>query len=49
MCELLTQGQLGPYLASRYEEAHEVRNDKALFLVAVELKNRFMKNTAPLN
>ncbi len=47
--ELLAQGQLGPYLASRYSEAHEARNDKALFQAAVELKDRFMKNTAPLN
>ena len=47
--ELLVQDQLGPYLASRYAEAHEVRNDKALFQAAVELKDRFMKNTAPLN
>ena len=47
--ELLAQGQLGPYLAGRYRESHEARNDKALFLVAVELKDRFMRNTAPLN
>ena len=47
--ELLVQDQLGPYLAGRYGEAHEVRNDKALFLAAVELKDRFMRNTAPLN
>jgi predicted metal-dependent hydrolase len=47
--ELLAQDLLGPYLAGRYQEAHEVRNDKALFLAAVELKDRFLKNTAPLN
>ena len=47
--ELLTQDQLGPYLAGRYGDAHTVRNDKALFLAAVELKDRFMRNTAPLN
>lgn len=47
--ELLAQGQLGPYLASRYGEAHELRNDKALFQAAVDLKDRFMRNTAPLN
>jgi predicted metal-dependent hydrolase len=47
--ELLAQGQLGTYLASRYAETHEVRNDKALFQAAVELKDRFMKHTAPLN
>ncbi|MFZ1375626.1 MAG: YgjP-like metallopeptidase domain-containing protein [Geothrix sp.] len=47
--ELLAQGQLGPYLSSRYGEAHEVRNDKTLFQAAVALKDRFMRNTAPLN
>jgi len=47
--ELLAQGQLGPYLASRYAEAHEVRNDKALFQAALELKDRFMKNSAALH
>jgi hypothetical protein len=47
--ELLDRGQLGPYLASRYGEAHEVRNDKALFQAAAELKERFMRNTPPLN
>jgi len=47
--ELLIQDQLGPYLAGRYGEAHEVRNDKALFQAALALKDRFMKNTAPLN
>ncbi|MCE1204060.1 MAG: DUF45 domain-containing protein [Holophagaceae bacterium] len=47
--ELLAQGQLGPYLTSRYGEAHEVRNDKALFQAAAELKERFMRNTPPLH
>ncbi|MDP1831472.1 MAG: DUF45 domain-containing protein [Geothrix sp.] len=47
--ELLAQDQLGSYLASRYGEAHEARNDKALFQAAVALKDRFMRNTAPLN
>jgi UTP pyrophosphatase len=47
--ELLVQSQLGPYLASRYGEAHEARNDKALFQAAMALKDRFMKHTTPLN
>jgi predicted metal-dependent hydrolase len=46
--ELLAQGQLGPYLAKRYAEAHDIRNDKALFQAALALKDRFMKNAAPL-
>jgi len=46
--ELLRLGQLGPYLASRYAETHDVRTDKALFQAAMALKDRFMKNAAPL-
>jgi hypothetical protein len=46
---LLAQDQLGPYLASRYAEAHAVRNDKALFQAALELKDRFLKTTPPLH
>lgn len=46
--ELLAQDRLGSYLAERYGDAHDVRNDKALFLAAVALKDRFLKNTAPL-
>jgi UTP pyrophosphatase len=47
--ELISQGRLGEYLHSRYSEPHEARNDKALGLVALEMKNRFLRNTAPLN
>ena len=47
--ELMAQNRLGDYLRNRYPEPHEARNDKALFQVTLELKNRFMRNTAPLN
>jgi predicted metal-dependent hydrolase len=47
--ELLAQDQLGPYLARRYAEAHAVRNDKALFEAALELKDRFLKTAPPLH
>ncbi len=46
--DLIDQGSLGDYLQSRYGEAHAARNDKALFELAVEWKNRFMRNTPPL-
>ena len=46
---LIAQDRLGEYLHSRYGEAHDVRNDKALRQAAVELKDRFMRNTAPLS
>jgi predicted metal-dependent hydrolase len=46
---LIAQGRLGPYLHDRYGEAHEIRNDKALYQFADALKNRFLRNTAPLD
>ena len=47
--ELIAQNRLGDYLRNRYEEAHDVRNDKALRQLALELKERFLRNTAPLH
>ena len=47
--ELITNGRLGDYIRSKYQEAHEARDDRALFQAAVELKNRFLRNTPPLN
>jgi len=47
--ELIAQDRLGEYLQNRYGEAHDIRNDKALYQLAVDLKNRFMRNTPPLD
>jgi len=46
--ELIHQHRLADYLKARYGETHSVRNDKALFEAALELKNRFMRTTPPL-
>ncbi|MET0518468.1 MAG: YgjP-like metallopeptidase domain-containing protein [Burkholderiaceae bacterium] len=46
--QLLAEGRLGPLLARRYPEAHEVRSDKALFDYTQALKTRFMRNAEPL-
>lgn len=45
---LMAQDRLGEYLRNHYAEAHEIRTDKALFLAAVEMKNRFMRTAPPL-
>ena len=45
---LLAQDRVGDYLQPRYGQAHEARNDRALFQMAVDLKDRFMRNTPPL-
>ncbi len=46
---LIERGELGPLLAGRYPQAHEVRSDKALFDYTQDLKQRFMRNAPPLN
>jgi UTP pyrophosphatase len=46
--DLMAQDRLGEYLQTRYGETHSVRDDKALFQAAVDLKNRFMRTAAPL-
>lgn len=47
--EWIAQDRLGDYLHRRYEGSHEVRNDKALYLAAIDLKDRFMRTTPPLD
>lgn len=46
--ELVTRNRLGDYLRARYEPAHEVRSDKALFQAAVDLKHQFLRTAPPL-
>ncbi|MCB9914046.1 MAG: M48 family metallopeptidase [Planctomycetes bacterium] len=46
--ELLASGELGPRLAARYPERHDVRSNKALFAYAQELKARWMRTAPPL-
>ncbi|MFD0738432.1 YgjP-like metallopeptidase domain-containing protein [Lysobacter koreensis] len=47
--ELIARDRLGELLRNRYGQAHDVRNDKALFDYAVELKDRYMRKAEPLN
>ena len=46
--QLLERGELGPLLARKYPEAHEVRSDKALFDYTHNLKQRYLRNAEPL-
>lgn len=46
--QLLERGELGPLLARKYPEAHEVRSDKALFDYTQDLKQRYLRNADPL-
>ncbi|GAB7128497.1 M48 family metallopeptidase [Amantichitinum ursilacus] len=45
---MLSEGTLAPWLAQRYPEKHSVQTDKALYDFAIELKQRYLKNAAPL-
>lgn len=47
--DLIARDRLGEFLRNKYGQAHAVRNDKALFDYAVELKDRYMRKAEPLN
>ena len=36
-------------LAKRYPESHQIQSDKALLAYTMELKNRYLKSSAPLS
>ena len=47
--EMIASDRLGDWLGSRYGQAHAVRNDKALYAYAVEMKDRYLRKTQPLD
>lgn len=47
--EMIAENRLGEYLRNRYPEAHDARNDKALFEAASALKDRFLRSAPPLH
>ena len=46
---LIAAGKLEAHLRERYDEAHTVRNDRALYDYTVEMKNRWMRTAPPLS
>jgi predicted metal-dependent hydrolase len=46
---LIDEGILAGVLRSRYPVAHEVRTDRALYEFVMELKNRYLRNAAPIS
>jgi predicted metal-dependent hydrolase len=46
--ELIDQGRLAAVLRDRYGAPHEVRTDGALYDFTLDLKNRYLRNAAPL-
>ncbi|QKJ88748.1 Metal-dependent hydrolase [Paramixta manurensis] len=46
---LIDQQRLGEVLQKRYPDTHAINSDKALYAYALDLKNRHLRNAAPLN
>lgn len=46
--KLIADDQLGPWLAQRYPDKHEVKTDRALYEHVMALKQRYLKNSPPL-
>ena len=47
--ELIAQDRLGEVLRDKYNHAHAVRNDTALYQYTVALKQRYMRSADPLD
>lgn len=47
--DLIARGKLGPTLAQRYRDTHEVRTERALYDYVHTLKSRYMKSAPPLS
>ena len=47
--QLIAAGKLGEMLAKRYPDSHQIQSDKALLAYTMELKNRYLKSSAPLS
>lgn len=46
--ELIAQGRLGPLLADKYAQPHNVRNDGQLYAYVQALKEQHLKKSVPL-
>jgi len=46
---LLDQDKLGNYLLSKYPHCHKLRSEKQLYQYCIDLKNQFLKKSAPIS
>lgn len=46
---LIEKQQLSEYLLDKYPKAHNIKTDKALFSYVIDLKESYMKKSAPLS
>jgi len=49
VAQLIEQDKLGAVLLKRYPNAHDIRNDKALYAYVQDLKTEFLRNAEPIN
>ncbi len=47
--QLIAQKKLGDLLQQKYPKTHEIRTDKALYVFVLQIKDRYLRNTGPLN
>ncbi len=47
--QMLDTGRLGDWLLAKHPACHQVRNEKALYAYAMDLKNRHLRNAPRLN
>lgn len=47
--QLIDQNKLGRYLLSKYPSCHQTTTDKQLYHFTIDLKNQYMKKSAPLS
>lgn len=47
--KLIQENRLGGFLLSRYPAAHSIRTDKSLYDFTIGIKNKYLRNSPPLN
>ena len=47
--QLIDAGRLEQYLTSKYPDTHQINNDKLLRDYVLEIKNQFLKKSAPIS
>ncbi|MBF4283447.1 M48 family metallopeptidase [Vibrio anguillarum] len=47
--QLITAGKFVSWFEQRYPQRHSIQSEKALFNYAIDLKNQYMKKTAPIS
>lgn len=47
--QLIDDGTLGDVLQKKYKQRHQVRSSKALYDYTIDLKNQFLRKSAPLS